>query len=482
MKSLILSIFIPFFAILQGYGQENKPWKFNFTDSACVAIIAENITDTLKADLSYFTSIPYASRFMQKVWITKPGKHTLKFGITRPAMAYFKAGGRFQIYLVPGDTLLIKTGFTKSIQGKDSIYCHFSSPFQDYYQARKQKFGYYSFFDLPDSLEARLNANRKIGIHEYVQIIKLFDSFTIRNKDFLSKFKNLPDWFIDSENADITYSAAAQCQRSFIRIHENERGKIFFAEPEINNPSARYSSYYYEFLSAYLYNKVNHNLLSFDPKTWYLRRAKAMAGLIDSLLTGEIREYYSICHLADLFSMCKTKDDLKNAEEFAASWIPGLKEDQKEFLEAVKKKFVKLNLQKNDPAPDFYLKNENNQFIRLSDLKGKPVYINFWGNNCNPFITELSSINQIFKKYSEKGLQIVNIFLQDDETEWRNSIKKNQMKGINLICKGNWATNLKNSYFIEEVPHFVLIDKAGRIICNKCENHSMAIDQIKKLL
>jgi peroxiredoxin len=482
MKSLVLSIFVLFITFLPGYAQDNKPWKFSFTDSACVVIMAESITDTLKAELYYFTSIPYASRFMHTIVITKQGKHMLRIGITRPAMAYFKAGERFQIYLVPGDTVVIKTGFAKSNAGKDNINCQVSNPYQDYYQAKKQKLGYYSFFDLPDSLEARLNANRKIGIHEYVQIIKLFDSLTLSNKAFLSEFRNLPDWFVESENADIIYSASMKIQRSYLRIHENEREKIFFAEPEINNPSARYSSYYYEFLSAYLYNKVNHNLLSFDPKTWYLNRAKTMAGLIDSLLTGEIREYYSICHLADLFSMCKTKDDLKNAEEFAASWIPGLKEDQKEFLNAVKKKFVKLNLQKNDPAPDFYLKNENNQFIRLSDLKGKPVYINFWGNNCNPCIAELSSINQIFKKYSEKGLQIVNIFLDNEEADWRKTINSYQLKGINLICKGNWATNLKNSYFIEEVPHFVLIDKTGKIICNKCENHSMAIDEIKKLL
>ena len=56
------------------------------------------------------------------------------------------------------------------------------------------------------------------------------------------------------------------------------------------------------------------------------------------------------------------------------------------------------------------------------------------------------------------------------------------MKGINLICKGNWEKSLKEKYFIEELPHYTLVDTAGLIIKNNTDRPGNVITEISQLL
>ena len=41
------------------------------------------------------------------------------------------------------------------------------------------------------------------------------------------------------------------------------------------------------------------------------------------------------------------------------------------------------------PAPDFEIIREDGLYMRLSDLRGKVVFINFWASYCRPCMTEM---------------------------------------------------------------------------------------------
>lgn len=80
------------------------------------------------------------------------------------------------------------------------------------------------------------------------------------------------------------------------------------------------------------------------------------------------------------------------------------------------------NLQKDktiydegDKAPDFQLKqiNKNNEMetIRLSDLEGKGVMLNFWATYCKPCEAEMPYMEKLYPEYSEKGVEIVAVSL-----------------------------------------------------------------------
>lgn len=72
-----------------------------------------------------------------------------------------------------------------------------------------------------------------------------------------------------------------------------------------------------------------------------------------------------------------------------------------------------------DQAPDFELTqiNKNNELetVRLSDLEGKGVMLNFWGTWCKPCEKEMPYMQALYPDYKEKGIEIVAVSLDSTE-------------------------------------------------------------------
>ena len=54
-----------------------------------------------------------------------------------------------------------------------------------------------------------------------------------------------------------------------------------------------------------------------------------------------------------------------------------------------------------------------NKIITLEDLRGKVVLINFWATWCGPCRMEIPDFNELYKKYNDKGLEILSISISD---------------------------------------------------------------------
>ncbi len=401
MKKPILTLLSLILTVHIIYAQNSLRNSFALTDSAFVKISVKNIVDTLTFQIYHYPRFPFKDRYSKRISFTKPGKEILSVGISRPYLVHFSVGEEFRTYLVPGDTISIETGYKSGKNIKDTVFYEIANPYHEYFQAKKKKFGYYTFSDFEDSLLLQYDLKSIISLQDYSRVISIFDSLISLNKLFLNNFKNLPEWFVDAENADISYGAAIYTKRFFSRIRSEDQLKIFFIDPEINNPKAIHSSMYFEFLSDYLFLKAAELFTDGNFKTWNIRQIKAQSGLIQSFLSGRIKDYYTICILADSYAFCQTIEELRMIDDF---------------------------VRENDP-----------------DLT-----------------------------------QIQLIYLDEDPEKWKDLVNKHPFNGISLVCKGNWATNLKNFYFIDKTPQSVLIDEQGRIICNKCENPGLLIDEIKK--
>lgn len=64
------------------------------------------------------------------------------------------------------------------------------------------------------------------------------------------------------------------------------------------------------------------------------------------------------------------------------------------------------------PAPDFILNNIDGQSVRLSDLKGQPVALNFWATWCSPCVFELPLFQEHYEK-NNGGFEILAINNQE---------------------------------------------------------------------
>jgi len=123
-------------------------------------------------------------------------------------------------------------------------------------------------------------------------------------------------------------------------------------------------------------------------------------------------------------------------------------------------------------APDFTRKDFSGKTIRLSDYKNKNfILLDFWASWCIPCIREIPKIKDLHSKYSEKGLEIISISADEDNDSWLNAINKYQLGAwpqiLSVEDKNNSVFNkddISFMYNVESIPHFIFIDKQGKII------------------
>jgi len=68
-------------------------------------------------------------------------------------------------------------------------------------------------------------------------------------------------------------------------------------------------------------------------------------------------------------------------------------------------------------APDFTLESLDGKSMKLSDLRGKAVLLNFWATWCGPCKIEMPWFVELQKQYADQGLQIVGVAMDDSSKE-----------------------------------------------------------------
>ena len=108
--------------------------------------------------------------------------------------------------------------------------------------------------------------------------------------------------------------------------------------------------------------------------------------------------------------------------------------------------------------------NENN-IISLVDLtKTNYVLIDFWASWCAPCREEIPFLKSLYDKYKNQGFEILSITVDEDLEIWKTAILKEQIsEWKNYSLKQN-NSSAKTDYFVNGIPHKVLVEKGGKII------------------
>lgn len=132
-------------------------------------------------------------------------------------------------------------------------------------------------------------------------------------------------------------------------------------------------------------------------------------------------------------------------------------------------------------APDFDLKTLDGKQLKLSDLKGKGVLVNFWATYCSPCKVEMPWLEDFQKQYEGKGFTIVGVTMDDAKPEEIAKFTK-EMGVTYPIVLGTDAVG--DSYGAQFLPTSVYVDRSGKIIQRVygLVNRSEIEDNIKKTL
>lgn len=109
-------------------------------------------------------------------------------------------------------------------------------------------------------------------------------------------------------------------------------------------------------------------------------------------------------------------------------------------------------------ASDFTLKSRSGKNIKLSELRGDVVMLNFWASWCGPCRKEMPLLEKIHKKYKRLGFTLLGVNVEEN-----SSAAKNYLKDVKVTFPVLFDTTNKTSklFDVSAMPTTILIDRSG---------------------
>jgi thiol-disulfide isomerase/thioredoxin len=124
-----------------------------------------------------------------------------------------------------------------------------------------------------------------------------------------------------------------------------------------------------------------------------------------------------------------------------------------------------LRIEKKDTAT-YKLFNKKGEEIKLSDFKGKVIYIDFWATWCGGCRKLFQLSDDIHKKLSKKQLKkivFIYVSVDNDSIAWNNYIKELNVDGLHLISPANNENNAGSFFKVTGLPRYITINKKGEL-------------------
>jgi thiol-disulfide isomerase/thioredoxin len=117
---------------------------------------------------------------------------------------------------------------------------------------------------------------------------------------------------------------------------------------------------------------------------------------------------------------------------------------------------------KEKVAPiDFTLPLLDGTNQKLSDLKGKVVFLNFWATWCPPCRQEMPSMENLYQKFKDRGLDILAVDAQEEARDVSAFMRRNKLSFPAVL---DASGRVNGQYGVEAIPTTYILDRDGKII------------------
>ena len=240
---------------------------------------------------------------------------------------------------------------------------------------------------------------------------------------------------------------------------------------------------YYDVLDTYV---VADDLLAdLDQYREFVVEAAHILDADNRSVTGAYpRAVAQMSFVADRFEAGKTRDVLLH--RIANAYVTRFGVDDIQDMENIYRTYVqdpvlvakydasceKWNLASaGKPSPDFKGVDVNGKEYTLADFRGKYVYIDVWATWCGPCRQEIPYLKKLDEDYKDAQIVFLSLSVDQDKAKWEKMVKEQSMSGVQLHIGQN--SSFQQAYKIEGIPHFILLDREGRIIDKKMSRPSM---------
>ena len=123
------------------------------------------------------------------------------------------------------------------------------------------------------------------------------------------------------------------------------------------------------------------------------------------------------------------------------------------------------------------------QPVKLSELiqPGHVTLLDFWASWCVPCQQEIPFLKELYKKYHDKGFDIISISLDKSKSAWLKAVDKQQMPWPQMADLKAWDGPITQDYGIQAIPFVLLLDSQGNIALKNLHDHLLEA-AIKKQL
>ena len=436
-------------------------------------VLAETITDS-------------TGFFILKTSLTEPGFYQALTG-NYPRFTY-------DVFLEPGDSIHIKLPDWNQdpvlkITGRGAEKLKYLvNDFEILYKTKTYR----------DTIRSK-GFNTEMLFKAYVDSIKnirlqLLDADNIAPPDLKSRFKKV----IQANNAETLLSHLEERNR-------NMEGTYDYFYPDVS---------YYSFLEEIgfdslfcknseakklagpvLENKARIAFKGRSDKEWWDKNLLWKFNYITEQPKSVWTDYLALSTIHEYSFGMFTDDFYENLMEFKEK-MDGLffKGSYKNLFQESVSDYI--NLAPGKPAPDFALPDAAGNIVRLSDFKGKIIYLDFWGTWCYPCIQEIPDAISLQEKFRNKPVVFIYVALEYDEkniADWKHFIEGENERfgkflnhkpfpGVHLVAEKQFLNHEIKPYKINFAPTHVLIDYIGNIISVRAERFKNISEEIDKLL
>ncbi|MDR6224827.1 thiol-disulfide oxidoreductase ResA [Desmospora profundinema] len=114
-----------------------------------------------------------------------------------------------------------------------------------------------------------------------------------------------------------------------------------------------------------------------------------------------------------------------------------------------------------EQAPDFELQTLDGDTLKLSDLEGKAVLVNFWATWCKPCRDEMPAIQSVYNRYKDQDFVVVGVNIAETPVSVKAFARQLELDFPIVLDRNREVTRLYN---IGPIPSSVLLDKDGKVV------------------